>query len=307
MKGIVGAWMLNAFCLIATVTTPPARATDVSAAAGTSAGGAQGESLTEVNKKLTNPVSEIWSISFQQNNYRISTIPGRDDKWSSNLNFQPVMPVSLTENWNLITRPVLPLFVSQPHAVAQAGPPGVDIERTKGFGDTIFMVHISPSPRLSGNWLLGIGPTFIFPTASTDATGQGKWQVGPSGIVGYLSQEWILGGFVQNWSSFAGDSGRPNTNSMNFQPIAAFFLPDGWSIGYSGNILANWKADSGNVWTVPLGLGVGKVVKFGILPVKISLAGQWMPVHPDDFGQKWNFQLTLSPVIPKLIKGTLLE
>ena len=185
--------MLSMCCLIAALSASSARAADV-LPAGTSAGGAQDESLTEVNKKLSNPVSEIWSISFQQNNYRLSTIPGREDKWSSNLNFQPVLPVSLTENWNLIIRPVLPLFVSQPHPVASPGSPaGMDIERTTGFGDSIFMEMLAPTQKLTGNWLFGIGPTFIFPTASTDFTGQGKWQVGPAAVAGYLSQKWILG------------------------------------------------------------------------------------------------------------------
>jgi hypothetical protein len=94
---------------------------------------------------------------------------------------------------------------------------------------------------------------------------------------------------------------------MNLQPIASYFLPNGWSIGYSGNILANWKADSDNTWTVPIGVGVAKVVKFGRLPVRIAVAGQWMPIHPDNFGQKYNIQVLFAPVIPKLIKGTLFE
>ena len=93
---------------------------------------------------------------------------------------------------------------------------------------------------------------------------------------------------------------------MNLQPIAAYFLPGGWSIGYSGNILANWKAASaGDTWTVPLGLALSKVVKFGKLPVKLGLAAQYMVHHPDNFGQQWNIQLTVAPVLPKLIKGTL--
>jgi hypothetical protein len=76
---------------------------------------------------------------------------------------------------------------------------------------------------------------------------------------------------------------------MNFQPFAAYFLPDGWSIGYSGNTLANWKAaKDGDTWTVPLGLSVAKVLKLGKLPVRIALAGQYMVHHPDTFGQKKN-------------------
>jgi hypothetical protein len=101
-----------------------------------------------------------------------------------------------------------------------------------------------------------------------------------------------------------GSGNRPDTNQMNLQPIAAYFLPNGWSIGYSGNILANWKADkSGDTWTVPLGLNVSKVVTFGKLPVRFALAGQYMVHHPDTFGQNWNIQFMMVPVIPKLFKG----
>lgn len=264
-------------------------------------------SLTEINQKLTNPVSSIWSLSFQQNNYYLDN----PDRWQSNLQFQPVLPVALTRNWNLITRPVAQIFNTTPYPKLNLNlatlKPEVDFDRTTGFGDLVLLEMLSPAPTIAGNWILGIGPTFIFPTATTDWTGQGKWQAGPGAVVGYLSRKWILGAFVQNWTSFAGDSSRPDTNQMNLQPIAAVFFGEGWSIGYSGNILANWEASSGDVWTVPVGLGVSKVVKVGKLPVKLSLSGQYMPIHPDTFGQQWNIQLQIVPVIPKLIKGTLFD
>lgn len=270
-------------------------------------------SLNDVNKALSNPVSDIWSITFQQNNYRLKwQLPdGREDalrgdtedrdRWSSNLLFQPVLPVGISESWNLITRPVIPLFVSQPHPNAD-----LDVDRTTAFGDITLMQLVSPSPKLAGSWLLGLGPSWIFPTAGSRYTGFGKYQVGPAAIAGYLSEKWIAGALVQNWFSFAGSSHRETTNSMNLQPILSFFLRDGWSVGYSGNILANWEADDGDgVWTIPIGLSVAKVVKFGKLPVRFALGGQYMPVHPDQFGQKWNIQLVIAPVLPKLVKGYL--
>ncbi len=278
------------------------------AAPGTQPPQANEESATELNKKLTNPVSSIWSLSFQQNNYYLSNPPGA---WNSDLQFQPVMPVALTRDWNLITRPVFQLFNSTPFPQTVVNPvshqPTVEMNRTTGFGDTILLEMLSPSPNLVGNWILGVGPTFIFPTASDYWTGQGKFQAGPGVVVGYLSQKWILGAFVQDWASFAGQSSRPDTSQMNLQPIAAYFFGEGWSIGYSGNILANWKGDSGNIWTVPVGLGINKVVKLGRLPIKLGIAGQCMPVHPDSFGQQWNIQVQVTPVIPKLISGTLFE
>ncbi|MCC6642699.1 MAG: hypothetical protein IT386_16185 [Deltaproteobacteria bacterium] len=260
-------------------------------------------SLTEVNKQLTNPVSSLWSITFQQNNFLLHPGSGRGLRYSGNLILQPVLPVSITNEWNLITRPVLPLFVTQPHP--EEGDPW-EIDSTTGFGDITLLQLVSPSENLVGNWLLGLGPSWIFPAASSRYTGQGKWQVGPSAIVGYLSDKWIFGALVQNWISYGG-SGPADTNSMNLQPIASYFLPDGWSVGYSGNVLANWEGSGRNTWTVPLGLALAKVVKVGPLPVRIALGAQYMLAYPEDYGQRWNLQLTLAPVVPKLIRGNLAQ
>ena len=125
--------------------------------------------------------------------------------------------------------------------------------------------------------------------------------------MGYLTKEFILGLFPQQWFSIGGDPSRPDTSQMNLQPIASVFFGEGWSIGYSGNILADWKAPSGDVWTVPVGLGVSKVVKLGRLPVKLQLSLQYMPVRPHNSGQEWNVQVQVTPVLPKLIKDILFE
>jgi hypothetical protein len=256
------------------------------------------KSLTEINKKLINPVSDLWSISFQRNNYLLdSGLPGKGEYWNSNLNLLPVLPMALTKNWNLITRPIIPLLISQPHP--KSGNQS-EVETTYGFGDISLVEMVSPSPNLAGNWLLGFGPTFIFPTASSDWTGQGKMQAGPAAFIGHLSKNWGLGVFYQQWWSFSGDNGRPDTSQMNLQPIVTYFLPDNWTISYSGNILANWKAEGSNVWTIPVGLSVAKLFKLARLPMKISLAGQYMPIHPDHFGQEWNIQLQVSLVLPGL-------
>src|SRR5215813_9311651 len=154
-----------------------AGAADPGAATPPAADDDRNASLTEINKKLTNPVSSIWSITFQQNNYRLTFHkPNSVTRWSSNLLFQPVLPVAITNDWNLITRPVVPLFVSQPHP--NPNDPTKNARNTN-FGDITLLNMISPSPNLVGNWLLGLGPTWIFPTAGSEFTGQGKWQVGP--------------------------------------------------------------------------------------------------------------------------------
>ncbi len=267
---------------------------------------AEEESVAELNKQLANPVSSLWSIAFQQNNFLVD--PGRheDLRWNSNLNFQPVMPVAISDDWNLITRPVITAYNSVPRPHENVTP--LDWTRSQTFGDSVLLELVSPSPKLAGKWLFGLGPTLIFPTANSKYTGQGKYQAGPAGLVGYLDEKFIVGLFPQQWYSFSGAGGsRESTSQMNLQPFASLFFEHGWSVGYSGNILANWKADAGNVWTVPVGIAVGKIHKFGKLPIKIQLAVQYMVARPDEFGQKWNFQLTVVPVLPKLIKGNLAE
>ena len=180
--------MFLLLCLFVALSAHPAWSTDTTvtgAALEAEAEAPEAQSATEVSKQLANPVTSFWSLQFQQNNYLLDN----PDGWSPNLQFQPVLPVSLTGDWNLITRPVIPLFVSQPHPVPAGAPHGVGIETTTGFGDTILLEMLSPGPSIAGNWLLGVGPTFIFPTASTNLTGQGKWQAGPSAVVGYLSHK----------------------------------------------------------------------------------------------------------------------
>jgi hypothetical protein len=207
-------------------------------------------------------VSTLWSLENQFNNFKLE-----NGHWNNNWNFQPVVPVSLTKSWNLITRPVMPFYNIVRHETVSG-----EFETTTGLGDMTLLELLSPAN--TGHWILGAGPTFIFPTATSHFTGQGKWQAGPGVVVGYLTERFFVGVFPQQWFSIGGDSDRPSTSQLNLKPLATVFFGDGWSLGYSGNILANWKASSGNVWTVPVGLGLAKVVKFGRLPVKIQLGLQ---------------------------------
>ena len=255
----------------------------------------EAEKANELARELANPVSELWSLQFQFNNVELT-----NDRWNYNLNFQPVMPLSLTKDINLITRPVIQVYNSVPYETSTGAN-----ARTTNFGDWTQMELFSPAH--SGHWLLGLGPTFIFPTAGSVYAGQGKFQVGPALVFAYMTKQYIIGVFPQQWWSYAGDANRPDTNQMNIQPIINFFIRGGWNVGYSGNILVDWEAPSDNRWTVPIGINVGKVVKFGRLPVKIGLAGQYMVTQPEPVGQRWNIQILLTPVIPKLVQGTLFE
>ena len=127
------------------------------------------KSLDEVNKELSNPISSIWALQFQENTYWLNN----PDRNVVNLQFQPVLPLALTDDWNLITRPVFQVMNSTPYVNGSG-----NLHRVTGFGDTIAATLLSPSPKLAGPWLLGVGPSFIFPTASNSRLGQNKWQIG---------------------------------------------------------------------------------------------------------------------------------
>jgi hypothetical protein len=254
----------------------------------------------ELTKEINNPVTSLWQLQFQFNNVKLESwnLSPASGKWVNNLYFQPVLPVSLTKDWNLITRPVITLYDSTQRPTATGG-----TTRTTSFGDTVLAQVLSPAH--TEPWIIAAGPTWIFPTAGSDFTGQGKWQVGPAVGGGYITDKFMIAALFQQWWSFAGDADRKHTNQLNILPLIYKFFDDGWSVGYSGNILADWTASPGrDVWTVPLGLKVGKVVKLGMLPVQVQLGGQYFVTRPDG-GPEWNVQLEVTPVIPRLIKKPL--
>jgi len=245
--------------------------------------------LSEINKELSNPISSIWALQVQENSYWLN----RPERNVVNLLFQPVLPIGLTDDWNLVTRPVLQLFNSTPYTNKSG-----NLHRVSGFGDAILASLLSPSSRLVGSWLLGVGPTFVFPTASNSRLGQNKWQMGPSGVVGYLGDKWIAGLFPQQWCSTGGAG--PGVSQMNLQYFVAYFPAQGWSIGTSPSMLVNWNAAAQNKVTFPIGLSLSKVLRLGPLPVKFAVQVQYMPVHPSPFGQKWNLQFAVTPVLPNI-------
>jgi hypothetical protein len=258
-----------------------------------------GESLAEVGAQLANPVSSVWSIVFQNNFTFLKGEPSEKTRFLYNLNFQPVLPVPLTQNWNLITRPVFPLIFGQPVSDPETGFHG-----KSGLGD-IVMVNLL-SPNKPSGFLWGVGPTWIFPTATNDNLGQEKWQVGPAAVGLYLSKDWIFGAFPQQWWSFAGKNDRPDTSQMNIQYFVWRLLPGAWQVGTGApNITINWKADDDDKVNLPIGLGVAKTVKLGKLPVKLQLEGSYSAVHEDILGQRWNIRFTVTPVIPRLISNAI--
>jgi hypothetical protein len=148
-------------------------------------------SLDEIGAKLSNPVSDVWALFTE---FDLSFFDGDvntgDSKIGGRMIFQPVMPIPLYgkgENaWKLITRPTIPVLFSQPV------PKGFnEFNNLGGLGDIQVPLLFCPPAE---NWILGLGPTWLFPTATRDAFGRDQWGVGPAAVFGYKTKEWI--GFV---------------------------------------------------------------------------------------------------------------
>src|ERR1700693_2075462 len=140
---------------------------------------AENDSAAEASKQAANPLAIVWLMQFQQNHNWIGMPANNGNRVQSNLQFQPLMSVKLTDDWNLITRPIIQMFSTTPFLDQTA-----QDKRVTAFGDTVLALALSPAPKLVGNSLLAAGPSFIFPTATNSLIGENKWQVGPAAAGG---------------------------------------------------------------------------------------------------------------------------
>lgn len=249
-------------------------------------------SLEEINTQLENPLTSLWSLTFE-NTYRSVGGDSINGSTSSNvLNFQPGMPLPLPNNYTFIARPGFPL-VTTPVIDPLTG----DVEKhTTGFGDIQMLSLIGPDKSKGFVW--GLGSTMKFPTASSDLIGAGKWQAGPSVMAFNFGEDWTFGILGEHWWSFAGDSDRAHTNETNIKYIVRRKLPGAWSIGAGPTVRINWKEDSDNRLTFPVGLGVSTTKKWGNVPIKFRLEGHYNVARPDNYGDDWSILFRIAPVLP---------
>lgn len=253
-----------------------------------------------------NPIADLISLPFQNNtNFAI----GRSDNTENILNIQPVIPIHLSPDWNLITRSILPVVYQPPflsgrelRALEDIAGPGI-AETEFGLGDFNPAFAFSPTkpialaPGVGLFW--GAGPVFQLPTATAKLLGTGKWSAGPTFVAVLVSKKVVTGFLVNNLWSFAGDEDRDRVNAMTLQPFFNFNLPEGWYLTSSPIITANWEADSANRWTLPIGGGIGRVFKIGRQPVNAQISGYYNVMTPDDTGANWQLRTQFTFLFPE--------
>jgi hypothetical protein len=250
--------------------------------------------VDEISRKLENPLTTLWSLTLQENYSVLEGDALEGSQWKNNLFFQPALPVPVGKNRDkvLIIRPVIP-WVSNPVLDPDAAS-GVGGRET-GLGDIQIFVMVGPNVTRGSVW--GLGATFKFPTASDDALGQGKYQVGPAAMYLNIGERWTTGLVLQHWWSVAGNKDLPDTNQTDLQYIMRRTIPGGWSIGMGPTVSIDWEAPSGERLTFPIGLGVTKTVKWGGMPIKMRIEPQYSIIKPDGLGTTWNIRFQFTPVI----------
>jgi hypothetical protein len=248
-----------------------------------------------LQRAVQNPIASLISVPVQNNsNFGV----GPFDRTQNVLNIQPVIPIRAGENWNVIIRWIAPVIWQPAPGTTNLEVFGIE-ENTPaylaaqdaqqsagvfGFGDMTPTFFFSPAKP--GKLIWGAGPAFVLPTATSNVLGQGKLSIGPSIVALVQPRQWTIGALINNVWSVAGPSDRSSVNQISLQYFINYNLKKGWYLSSSPIVTANWKAAKGNVWTVPMGGGAGRVFRLGLQPVNIVAQFYGNAAHPAS-GSPW--------------------
>jgi hypothetical protein len=241
------------------------------------------EQQTELARKLANPISDLVSVPFQ---FNWEQNVGPNDETRFVLNVQPVIPFSLSTNWNVIARIIVP-FVSQPPLFDGGAP---------AFGVSDVLTSFFFSPKAGGiTW--GVGPVVSLPSTSIPTLGTGKWSGGPTAVVLKQSGPWTAGALWNQVWSFAGNSGRNDVNQMFLQPFLAYQVARTVTLTLQSETSANWEVDEGR-WSVPINVVVSKLSTFGVFPASYQVGFGGFAAHPES-GPSWRVRGAIVILLPR--------
>jgi hypothetical protein len=239
----------------------------------------------ELAKQLANPVASLVSVPFQ---FNWDGPVGANDDTRSLVNFQPVMPFSMSKDWNFIARVIVPVLSQPPLAEGQLA--------RFGISDVLFSAFISPAQPKGFVW--GVGPVMSLPMSADPYIGSGKLGIGPTGLILKQSGQVTVLALVNHVFSVAGSDARGDVNQTYLQPALSYGTKTGWTYSISTETTANWEAESGQEWTVPIIAGVSKVVRLGRRPISIG-ANYGHYVAAPDGAPSWKIRTLVVLLFPK--------
>ncbi|MHB8788557.1 MAG: transporter [Desulfobulbaceae bacterium] len=247
---------------------------------------AEEDNAAELAKKLANPIASLISVPLQ---YNFDEYGGLNDGASvSRLNIQPVIPVSLSEEWNLITRTIVPLIDQQDFPFAAMN--------ESGLGDIVASQFFSPKAPTAGGWIWGVGPVELLPTASDEVLGGEQWGIGPTAVALKQTGPWTIGFLTNHIWSVAGDDDRADINATFLQPFVSYITKTKTTFGLLTESTYDWE---GEQWSVPVVAQVAQLFKIGPQILQFAVAAKYWAEAPDDGPDGWGFRAQLTFLFPE--------
>ncbi len=238
----------------------------------------------ELAKKLSNPVAAMISVPLQ-NNFDFNGGPAGDG-YSYILNVQPVIPFTLTDDWNLISRTIVPTIYqnSMPTTSNQGG-----------LGDITQSLFVSPNAPGPGGLIWGVGPAAVFPTSTDDLLGSGKYSLGPTAVGLVQASGWTVGLYGNHVWSVGGSSSRSAVNATFLQPFLCYTTSTSTTFTLNSESTYDWEASK---WSVPVNAVASQLLRIGPLPVQLGLGPRVYLTHPTG-GADWGLRFAATILLPK--------
>lgn len=240
----------------------------------------------ELAKKLSNPIANLISVPLQ---YNFDDDIGAANGHKSFINVQPVIPISINEDWNLISRTIVPLVTEQNDIAGQSG-------SQSGVGDITQSLFFSPKAPTANGIIWGVGPVILLPTASDSLLGAEKWGLGPTAVVLTQRGHWTIGTLANHIWSVGGDDNRQDISATYVQPFLTYTTKTATSFGLNTESTYNWKSDR---WTVPINFTVAQMMKLGDQPLQLGAGVRYWADAPDSAPQGWGLRLFATFLFPK--------